>query len=1055
MDNKKRDLIYGFDLGVASVGSGVTDLLNQEILHAGSHIWDASQDNNSKRTLCSIRRSYRSQRRVNSRKAKRKEQIKNIFIENDILNRDEIDEILSTQSKIDVYQLRLEALDRVISKEELLRIFIKLAKSRGFKSNRKSDKNEKELLKLEKAIKDGKEITPNASEGVMNSAIHLNEKIMKEFNYRTAGEMLMKHPNFKDKKKNTGGTYLVTLSRELILSEAQIILETQKLLGNKNISERFTTSILETLSKQRPFAKGEDIIKMVGKCSFEGDNKNLDKIDYLRSPKTTFTAANFLIWQGLNNIQLINTDNKYIPLTQEQKEIASNKILSSSGATTYKNLRTYLKLDNKIRFKGLTYNESIKKDDKFIQLSEKEILKEAEGKNFINISEFLKIRKQLAPFNLSEETLDIIGWVLNYYKTDEDIIKELSKHDLSDEIISTATEIIITPSKPIHLGVKALRSINKGLIKGLTYDKACAEAGYDFKCQGNDKEKHKFLPMIPKDEIINPTVFKTLCRARNILNALIEKYGSPSAIVIESARELSHSKRVKAKIELENRKREALNKSYEKLIKELSPDITIKGNHLKKIALWKEQNERCVYTGKYIDLESLLHDDNLCQIDHILPYSRSWDNSHMNKVLVYTCANQEKGNKTPFEWLGSNEHNWNLFIERVTSNPNIPYKKKLNLLNENYNDSDKGFLNRNLSDTAYASTYFAKFVSDNLLFAESDRKKKVITVKGAVTSKVRKGMRLEKDRSEHIHHAVDAMLLTVIDEGFIKKISDYNKFIEISGKKFAKNKGVSFPMPWENFNYMLEKKAEEVIISKLESLKDTGALHGDTLYSYHGENELGHIIYSKSIPVSKLKLEKGIIKYGKMTLKESHPLYDVIKDTLQTGKPLDSLTTPSKGGTPNPIKNVKLFGELKCGNYTILQNGKGVKIGGSIVRGDLYKKDGKYYCVPIYTTDVNNKNFVKKAMVIGKSKKYWIPIDESFKFECSIRKNTLVKIFVERRGAEQPEELIGYCVPEIDPFGGKLTVRDLNGKRKKASISSIISIEKLNIDILGNIVTTD
>lgn len=1054
MNSKERDLIYGFDLGVASVGSAATDILNQEILHGGSHIWDASQDRLG-RTLCSVRREYRSHRRVNSRKAKRKEQIKRIFIENSLFNREEIDEILATQSKIDVYQLRLDALDRLISKEELLRIFVKLAKSRGFKSNRKSDRNEKELLKLEESIKNGKDVATSTSEGVMNSAIHLNEKIMKEFKYRTAGEMLMKHPNFKDKKKNTGGTYLVTLSRELILDEAKTILETQKSLGNKNISDSFIDSILEVISKQRPFAKGEDIVKMVGKCSFEGDNKTLDKIEYLRSPKTTFAAANFLIWQGLNNTQLINEDNKYIPLTQEQKELVANKILSSSGATTYKNLRTYLKLNDKVRFKGLTYNEAIKKDDKFIQLSEKEILKEAENKNFINISEFLKIRKQLAPFNLSEEKLDIIGWVLNYYKTDEDIIKELSKHDLSPDVINAATEIIISSSKPIHIGVKALRNINKGLVKGLTYDKACDEAGYDFRCQGNDKEKHKFLPMIPKDEIINPTVFKTLCRARNILNALIEKYGSPSAIVIESARELAHSKKVKAKIDRENKKREALYKSYENIIKELSPDIIIKGSHLKKIALWKEQNERCVYTGKYIDLESLLHDDNLCQIDHILPYSRSWDNSHMNKVLVYAGANQEKGNKTPFEWLGSNEHNWNLFVERVTSNPNIPYKKKLNLLNVNYDDSDKGFLNRNLTDTAYASTYFAKFVSENLLFAESNRKKKVITVNGAVTANVRRSMKLEKDRSEHIHHAVDAMILTAIDESYIKKVSEYNKFIEVSGKKFAKNKGVSFPMPWDNFNYMVEKKADEAIVSKLENLKEKGALHEDTLYSYHGENELGYMVYSKNIPVSKLKIKVDTIGYDGMILKESHPLYNVIKDALVSGKSLDSLTTPSKGGTPNPVKNVKLFGELKCGNYTVLQNGKGVKIGGSLIRGDLYKKDGKYYCVPVYASDINNKNFVKKAMKLGKSKRYWTPIDESFNFEFSIRKNTLVKVSVLRRGAEQPEELIGYCEPGINPFAGRFVIIDLNGREHAIPILSIANIEKINIDILGDIKPLD
>ena len=94
-------------------------------------------------------------------------------------------------------------------------------------------------------------------------------------------------------------------------------------------------------------------------------------------------------------------------------------------------------------------------------------------------------------------------------------------------------------------------------------------------------------------------------------------------------------------------------------------------------------------------------------------------------------------------------------------------------------------------------------------------------------------------------------------------------------------------------------------------------------------------------------------------------------------------------------------------------------------------------------------------MKLGKSKRYWTPIDESFNFEFSIRKNTLVKVSVLRRGAEQPEELIGYCEPGINPFAGRFVIIDLNGREHAIPILSIANIEKINIDILGDIKPLD
>jgi CRISPR-associated endonuclease Csn1 len=44
-------------------------------------------------------------------------------------------------------------------------------------------------------------------------------------------------------------------------------------------------------------------------------------------------------------------------------------------------------------------------------------------------------------------------------------------------------------------------------------------------------------------------------------------------------------------------------------------------------------------------------------IDHILPWSRTFDNSLNNKVLCLKVENQNKTNQTPFEYLANGEKN--------------------------------------------------------------------------------------------------------------------------------------------------------------------------------------------------------------------------------------------------------------------------------------------------------------------------------------------------------------------------------------------------------------
>lgn len=198
-------------------------------------------------------------------------------------------------------------------------------------------------------------------------------------------------------------------------------------------------------------------------------------------------------------------------------------------------------------------------------------------------------------------------------------------------------------------------------------------------------EKRDLLPPITKEDgINNQRVLRSLAQCRKVINAIIKNYGLPKEIKIETARELAKSKEERNKIEKEQKENYEKNIETKEQLVDLLPSVFkstdyISSTDLLKYRLWKEQGERCAYSLEKISIEELF-DKNLVQIDHILPYSRTFDDSYFNKTLVFSKYNQEKREKTPYEWLGKTSQ-WNKFKNYILS-LNIPDKKKDNYLLE-------------------------------------------------------------------------------------------------------------------------------------------------------------------------------------------------------------------------------------------------------------------------------------------------------------------------------------------------------------------------------------
>ncbi len=222
-----------------------------------------------------------------------------------MISREELREYFqSTKNLPDIYEIRCFSLDQKLSHVEFARLMLHLAQRRGFQSNRKNE-DEKEM-------------------GLLLSAVEANKERMKENQYRTIGEMLLKDPEFSDCKRNKKGNYRNTVARSMMVEEINHIFEAQRNLGSSFATEIFQEKYLSIFLSQRTFEEGpggdspyagNQIEKMVGRCTF--GEKEIEKAE---SAKFTYLKGYHAMRKALDSLE-----KNYIRHIREEKrdEIAT------------------------------------------------------------------------------------------------------------------------------------------------------------------------------------------------------------------------------------------------------------------------------------------------------------------------------------------------------------------------------------------------------------------------------------------------------------------------------------------------------------------------------------------------------------------------------------------------------------------------------------------------------------------------------------------------------------------------------------------------------------
>jgi CRISPR-associated endonuclease Csn1 len=856
---EKKNYRLGIDMGATSLGWCMLKLDKDDkpcgIIKMGVRIFPDGRDDKSKEPLNVTRRTARSIRRNRERYKRRRESLLRILRENGLMPNDIAEG--KKLEKIDPYELRVKGLDEKLSLYELGRAIFHLNQRRGFKSNLIIDKGDNDSSAMKNSIKELKsEIKSSKCRSLGEYQYTKNEGLGEHEQHRR--EAIRVRVTGTEKNK----IYSIFPERQMIEDELILIWEKQQAYYPQVLTNDLLFRILGRIIAQRPL-KPQD----KGKCIFEPEEDRILRCN----PEFQI----FRIMQTVNQLELRDEYGECHDLTLEQK-LKLIDYLKQKKKVTFSSLRGKLGKQYKT---GYTFNlESEKRKD--VEGDETgAILAKADnfGDQWYNLARY--------------EQVDIVRLLMGedkYCTSKEDIQAKLQgSYVISAQQIENCLEARLVTGTG-NLCEKAIRKIIPGLEKGLMYHEACLEAGYKHSGDvikpeyqaGNLPYYGKIMPnhvikrespYINNDEtrygkISNVTVHIALNQLQKLVNAVSKKYGAPKQIVLELARDLKLNK--KQKEELKKRQNRET-KENERIGAEIE-SLGIKNNYANRLKykLWEELCEDpfkrcCPFSGKTICKAELFSEK--VQIEHILPKSKTFDDRRINKTLAWYKANQDKGERSPFDAFGKSPtgYNWDEILMRAENLPKAKYERFFSDAMERWGDEGE-ILGRMLNDTRYMSRLAREYMS---YVAGSNN---VWVIPGGMTSRLRyhwgfNGLLSDddtKNRNDHRHHAIDALVIALTSRAMLQIISQQ---IGRGNERFIEN----MPEPYQGFDY---EKTQTIVDNIMVSFKPDhkfanserhsnisgGRLHKDTAYGLREKDEKGEYHLHVRKPVSEFtKIKKA------------------------------------------------------------------------------------------------------------------------------------------------------------------------------------------------------
>lgn len=824
-----RHLVLGIDPGVASCGFALIDTNNQEILEMGSRLFDSPVAPKNKLSKAVERRGFRSTRRNLDRTQNRlKHCLTLLKAEGVVPPEATADYFHSVKGDKQPLRLRREGLDRLLSDREWSLVLYSICKRRGYIPHGEGD------------------VDGSSEDGKVLKAIADNKKALEEGAFRTVGEWL----DSLDKSRNSNGSYDRCVTHAQLADEVHVLFEKQRTLGNPHASSALEQGYKSIFDWQKPRADFDKrSYELVGNCVYFPQEK--------RAARCTLTSELVAAYGALGNVTIYQADRTTRTLNAEERDafieilFSPTPIKGKNNSVTYGDIRKKLDLSERDSFKGVRADEE--KSREVYKPQGWRTLRKALGETGIELLTRLRADRDLA---------DAAFEAITYSSSSDVLETQLRQLDLSDNEIALLLRAPYSSRALNGYGSRSKKALDLLLdcfvepeILSLTdAERASGLLGLRLNASNRIEPAERLIPYSAWIAITgrtnnNPVVLRAMAQMRKVINAICKEWGVPNEIHIELGRDLALSKKAKNDIAKARNSNEKDNTRIRSQISELTgwPEDTIKSSYVTKWRLWEEQGNFDIYTDERIDPMRMLTDDTYTQIDHILPFSRTGDNSRHNKALVLAKSNQEKREQTPFEWMHSGKPgapSWDEFVARVQENQRFSSRKKRFLLESDLESKEGEFQTRNLVDTRYMAREVCAYVADCLAFPDDGAKLHVTPTKGSATAWLRRawglnfGIHEEKDRSDDRHHATDACVIAACSKSLVMRtahLSENKFFID----EAERDKELAGCMPWPTFAADVRARYENVIPTRFVPRKGHGELFEQTVYAYAGVDSNG------------------------------------------------------------------------------------------------------------------------------------------------------------------------------------------------------------------------
>lgn len=490
----------------------------------------------------------------------------------------------------------------------------------------------------------------------------------------------------------------------------------------------------------------------------------------------------------------------------------------------------------------------------------------------------------------------------------------------------------------------------------------------------------------------NPAVDRVLKQVSRWLHAATERWGEPTVINIEHARDGLGSERVARELMRENDRRRSANAAA---VAEMAAQLKLSGrvrrsDQIRYFALQRQNNE-CLYCGTEITFTT-------AEMDHIVPRADgSSTNDRSNLAAVCRTCNHKKG-AIPFAaWASSDQANAGVSLkgalERVKLwvRDNGMSSKQFKQLQREVSarlkskKPDEEFDGRSMESVAWMAVELRTRIEGFYRARNEESAPSVGVYRGQLTAEARKASGFEsrvnliggrgKTRFDRRHHAMDALVIALMNPSVSRTLAlrvnmrDAQRLagLEETWKNFYGKPGEasnhfeswreSMIRGAELFNIALSDNAIP-FVENIRLRMNSSAAHEDTLFSF-----------SHAKPVKKgssTMKEKGV----RCALGAAIPI-DLI-DRAETPALWTALTRcsdfdPVKGLPENPNRTIAVNG-TRVGPKEMLNffgspsaclkaRGGYVKLANSIHHARIYRIDGKktmYAMIRVFQVDLRS-----------------------------------------------------------------------------------------------------